>query len=121
MKVAIRPVRLDDAQAFVEASLRSRSLHHPWVAPPCDEAAFAAYVARFVPPAHLGFVAHDAASGALLGAINLTNIVFGVFRSGYLGYFAFAGHEGRGLMKAGLKLVVRHAFRDLGLHRVEAN
>ena len=61
------------------------------------------------------------ATGELVGAINLTNIVYGVFKSGYLGYFVFKGHEGRGFMKRGLSLVVRHAFRELGLHRLEAN
>jgi len=60
-------------------------------------------------------------SAELAGAINLTNLVYGVFQSGYLGYFAFKGHEGRGHMKRGLSLVVRHAFRELGLHRLEAN
>ncbi|MFT7721449.1 MAG: GNAT family protein [Roseateles sp.] len=38
-----------------------------------------------------------------------------------MGYFAFAGFEGRGLMTQGLNAVVTHAFRNLGLHRVEAN
>jgi ribosomal-protein-alanine N-acetyltransferase len=60
-------------------------------------------------------------SGALVGAINLTNVVLGAFRSGYLGYFAFEGFAGKGLMKRGLRAVVRLAFRELKLHRLEAN
>ena len=63
--------------------------------------------ASFLPP-----------DGALAGAIHLTNIVMGAFRSGYLGYYAFTGFAGRGLMTAGLNAVVRHAFTALGLHRV---
>jgi ribosomal-protein-alanine N-acetyltransferase len=43
------------------------------------------------------------------------------FLSGYLGYFAFKGHEGQGLMKHALKLVTKHAFGQLRLHRLEAN
>ena len=35
--------------------------------------------------------------------------------------YAFAGFEGRGLMTQALNAVVRHAFTNLGLHRVEAN
>ena len=38
-----------------------------------------------------------------------------------IGYYAFAGFERRGLMRAGLSLVARHAFRQLKLHRLEAN
>ena len=53
--------------------------------------------------------------------MNLSNIVLGSFRSGYLGYYAFVGHERQGNMAAGLRLVVRHAFTALKLHRFEAN
>jgi ribosomal-protein-alanine N-acetyltransferase len=52
---------------------------------------------------------------------NLSEIVHGVFKSAYLGYYAFAGAAGRGLMSAGLALVLDAAFGELGLHRVEAN
>jgi len=120
MHVAIRPVREEDGAVFTAAARASRKLHRPWVSAPCDAEAFARYLARFDGQAHHGFVIVDA-DGHLAGAINLTNIVMGAFRSGYLGYFAFAGCEGRGLMTQGLNGVVRHAFKDLGLHRVEAN
>jgi len=52
---------------------------------------------------------------------NLSNIVRGLFQSGYLGYYAFAGYERRGYMTQGLEAVVRHAFKTLKLHRLEAN
>lgn len=119
--IEIRPVCAADAPAFIAAARRSRRLHRPWVTAPGDEAAFARYVARFDGASHFGFVAVQPVTGELVGAINLTNVVYGVFRSGYLSYFAFAGHEGRGHMKRGLSLVVRHAFRAIGLHRLEAN
>ena len=45
----------------------------------------------------------------------------GSLRSGYLGYYAFSGCEGRGLMSERLQLVVAQAFGPLGLHRLEAN
>ena len=45
----------------------------------------------------------------------------GVFLSGDLGYYAFAGHERQGLMHEGVSRVVRHAFGPLKLHRLEAN
>lgn len=119
--VRIRALEASDEAAFVAAARRSRSLHKPWVSVPCDARIFASYLARFTPPAHHGFVVCLHPSGELVGAVNLTNIVLGNFRSGYLGYFAFAGHEGRGHMRQGLEQVVRHAFRTLRLHRLEAN
>ncbi len=115
----IRTVTAADEAAFIAAARASRKLHRPWVQPPCDAAAFAGYVTRFDGGAHHGFVVE--ADGELAGAINLTNIVMGAFCSGYLGYYAFVGFEGRGLMTQGLNAVVRHAFKNLGLHRVEAN
>lgn len=57
----------------------------------------------------------------LVGVVNITNMVMGAFCSGYLGYYAFAGFERQGYMREGLTLAVRHAFRTLKLHRLEAN
>ena len=57
----------------------------------------------------------------IVGVINISNIVLGLFRSGYLGYYAFAGFERQGFMREGLHASVRHAFKLLKLHRVEAN
>jgi ribosomal-protein-alanine N-acetyltransferase len=119
--LAIRPVAASDEEAFVSAARLSRRLHRPWTTAPCDEAEFARYLARFDARSNFGFVVVLPGSAELAGAINLTNVVHGMLQSGYLGYFAFKGHEGRGYMTRGLSLVVRHAFRELGLHRVEAN
>jgi ribosomal-protein-alanine N-acetyltransferase len=106
------------------------------VSPPAEAASVHARVVRSQPPQHhalvlrrrtsLGGIAPasgtaTAEPGALVGCINLTNVVMGSLCSGYLGYFAFAGHQGQGLMTEGLQAVVRHAFGPLGLHRVEAN
>ena len=121
IRVSIRSPEPTDEPAFLAAARSSRSLHGSWVAPPRTPAAFRAYLERMSQPQNLGFLVVRRDTGALVGVINLTNIVLGPFRSGYLGFYAFLGHERRGLMHEGLALVVRHAFRKLGLHRVEAN
>ena len=119
--VLIRPVSMADERAFISAASGSRSLHRPWVTAPCDAISFRRYVSRFDGTQHCGFLVCHAQTGALVGVINLTNIVYGAFCSGYLGYYAFAGHHRQGNMRQGLRLVIRHAFRKLGLHRLEAN
>ncbi len=53
--------------------------------------------------------------------VNISQVVRGPFRSAYLGYYAFAPHQGRGYMTAGLAAVVNTSFRKLRLHRLEAN
>jgi ribosomal-protein-alanine N-acetyltransferase len=120
-RVAIRAVSAADEPAYLAAVRRSARLHRPWVSAPADADAFGRYLARFEPPAHHGFVVHRVPSGELVGAIHLTHVVHGALCSGYLGYYAFAGHERQGHMREGLQLVIRHAFRRLGLHRLEAN
>ncbi len=56
-----------------------------------------------------------------MGVVNLNEIVRGAFHSAYLGYYGFTPHAGQGYMAEGLGLVLRHAFRRMGLHRLEAN
>ena len=59
--------------------------------------------------------------GELAGVINISEIARGLFRSGYLGYYALVPHDGGGYMRAGLVAVIRLAFGKYGLHRLEAN
>ena len=119
--VYLTPLGPADEAEFLAAVARSRKLHHPWVSPPTTSAAFQALVERSQGPLNHGFIVHQAGTNALAGCINVTNIVRGVFLSGYLGYYAFAVFERQGLMRAGLRIVVRTAFTDLKLHRLEAN
>ncbi len=59
--------------------------------------------------------------GAIAGFFNISQIIRGPLQSAFLGYGAVAAHAGRGYMTEGLGLVLRRAFTDLGLHRLEAN
>jgi ribosomal-protein-alanine N-acetyltransferase len=58
---------------------------------------------------------------AIVGAINLSQIVYGVFKSAYLGYQVGSPFAGHGYMTEGIRLVLRHAFDAMRLHRLEAN
>jgi ribosomal-protein-alanine N-acetyltransferase len=128
---AARPTRADrvylrrpvpaDAAMFIAAVHASQALHHPWVQAPGTVAAFEQYLERMSEPAHEPFLVRHRGTDALVGVINLTNIVLGSFCSGYLGYYAFRGYERQGLMREGLALVVQRSFEQLGLHRLEAN
>jgi ribosomal-protein-alanine N-acetyltransferase len=59
--------------------------------------------------------------GAIVGAFTLSQIFLGNFRSAYLGYWVGVRHARQGYMAEGIELLLRHAFRKLRLHRVEAN
>ena len=58
---------------------------------------------------------------ALVGVFNLSQIFYGPLCSAYLSYWAGAPFAGQGYLRAGLEQLLRHAFRRLRLHRVEAN
>ncbi len=57
----------------------------------------------------------------IAGVVNITQVASEPFLSGYLSYYVFAGHERQGFMREGLAAVIRHAFEELVLHRLEAN
>jgi ribosomal-protein-alanine N-acetyltransferase len=119
-------VRLEQPAAarwrdFLAAVRRSRRLHGAWVSPPATPAAYGYYLRRLQRPTHAGYFVCRRDSGDLVGVVNVSEIVRGAFRSGYLGYYAFSPHAGQGLMTEGLALVLDEAFRRLGLHRLEAN
>ena len=57
----------------------------------------------------------------IIGTIALSNVVMGAFCSAYLGYKLDEAHQGRGYMTAAVGMVVKYAFEELRLHRIEAN
>ena len=121
-RVGIRHFAYDDAAEFTARVQESKDLHHPWLFPPADVRAYAAYAGRLIEdPTKAGFLVCEKDGGAIAGFININNIVEGGFRCGALGYGAFAHAAGRGLMSEALDLVVRYAFGPMGLHRLEIN
>lgn len=59
--------------------------------------------------------------GILIGKLKLSNIVYGIFKSGILGYSIDKDEQGNGYMKEAVNLVVKYAFDELDLHRIEAS
>lgn len=120
-RVALSTLAKNDAGEFIAAVKRSRSLHRPWVSPPATPEAFGSYIVRMAQPGNHAFLVRRRDTGELVGFAAVTNIIMGAFRSGYLGYYGFAPHAGQGFMREGVADLLRHAFRTLRLHRVEAN
>lgn len=57
----------------------------------------------------------------LIGKLQISNIVMGVFRNAFVGYSIDKEEQGKGYMKEALQLAVKYCFRDLELHRIEAS
>lgn len=120
-RVFIRPPVVDDCEPFLAAVHASRELHGEWVHPPVTSLEFNIYLRRVQRADNPGFFVCREGDGTLLGVINLNHIMRGGMDCAFLGYYAFAGHEGKGYMTEGLGLIMRHAFANLDLHRLEAN
>lgn len=54
------------------------------------------------------------------GVINLNEIIYGVFKNAFLGYYAVKSESWSGYMYHGMKLVIKYAKNELELHRLEA-
>ena len=106
---------------FLAAALRSRALHRGFVAPPASPSEYRDYLRRSRRDEQSSYFVVEPESGALAGVINLNDIVRYSEQSARLGYYAFTPLARAGLMRAGLVLVIGIAFRELGLHRLEAN
>ncbi|WP_097028529.1 GNAT family N-acetyltransferase [Clostridium peptidivorans] len=57
----------------------------------------------------------------LIGKIQLSNIVLGIFRSSFVGYSMDEDEQGKGYMKEALRLVTEYGFDEFNLHRIEAS
>jgi ribosomal-protein-alanine N-acetyltransferase len=119
--VLLRAPAARDAAEFTGLVARSRKLHHPWVSPPATRERFLRYLRRCREPNYCGLLVCRRSDRAIVGVINISEIVRGQLQSAYLGYWVGAPFAGQGYMARGLALVLRHAFRRLRLHRLEAN
>jgi [ribosomal protein S5]-alanine N-acetyltransferase len=118
--VVLRHPTAADEAAFLAAMRASRSLHRPWLYPPQTPAAYAAYLER-LGDTKVGYLACRAKDGAIVGWLNVSEIVRGSLNGAYLGYGGVAGYAGQGYMTEALRLVLREVFVTLKLHRLEAN
>lgn len=119
-RVYLRRPQAGDAKEFLALMQASRRLHRPWVQPPSDRKAFRSYVER-ASARGVGSLVCLREDHAIVGVANLSEIVRGWFQSAYLGFYGGATYVGQGFMKEGVSLLLKHAFQDLKLHRVEAN
>ena len=120
-RIYLRHVRESDRREFIALMSHSVHLHHPWITPPTTTAGFSQYFSRTTTNDHEGFIVARFVDDAIVGVINLNNVVRGSFLSASLGYYVGAGYSGQGYMAEGLELVKRYAFGTMNLHRLEAN
>jgi ribosomal-protein-alanine N-acetyltransferase len=120
-RVRIRVMAREDRTEFLALARESRRLHRPWTYPPERADQFDELYSRSRRDDFLCLLACRLDDGAIAGVFTISQIVRGAFQSAYLGYYAHEQFARQGLMGEALDQVLDHAFRSLGLHRIEAN
>ncbi len=120
-RVYIRPPRQSDEHEFVSLMRDSRGFHRPWASAPTDPARFAAYLEDSNRPDFEALLVCRTSDDQIVGFFNISQIARGSLQSAYLGYAAAQRYAGQGYMREAIELVLRVAFVELRLHRLEAN
>jgi ribosomal-protein-alanine N-acetyltransferase len=130
-RVLLRPLRVDDWEAWREVRIRCRQWLERWeprpepgsADPALDREAFRARCGAWDRQRHF-----DAAygfglfllDGRFAGEVSLGSVQRGPFQMGYVGYWIDEALAGLGYVPEGVVLMMRHAFDVLQLHRLEA-
>jgi [ribosomal protein S5]-alanine N-acetyltransferase len=120
-RVFLRSPAAADRPEFVSLMRASRSFHRPWATAPTDDDRFAAYLADSQRADFEAMLVCRRDDLAIIGFFNLSQIVRRSLQSAYLGYAAGKPYAGQGYMREAIQLVLRRAFLELRLHRIEAN
>ena len=111
--VILRKPRIDDLAAVKKLYEQSISIHNPWTYAPVNYDSYFKQEDRY-------FLCL-AKTDEIIGTFNISAIVRGYFQSAFLGYEIFFPYQGKGYMSKGLVLLLKEAFENLNLHRLEAN
>lgn len=126
--VALRPPRAGDYETWRDLRAISRPFLQPWEPTwPTDDltrAAFRRRLAAYARDREAGlaycFFVLRAEDEALTGGVTLSNIRRGVAQMGSVGYWCGKPFARRGHTLAAVRALRHFAFRNLGLHRIEA-
>jgi ribosomal-protein-alanine N-acetyltransferase len=130
-RVELRPLKAADWEGWRAVRVDSREWLEPWEPlgepgtpdPVADQEAFKARCGAWERQRHF-----DAAygfgiflkKGPFIGEVSLGSVQRGPFQSANVGYWIDEAHAGNGYMPEAVAVVLRYAFEELGLHRVEA-
>jgi [ribosomal protein S5]-alanine N-acetyltransferase len=119
--VHLRHPQADDFEELL-ARYRSSRKHLAGLAPVTyDRAKFGQYLLSSEQESNANFVICRDIDGVIVGSIGLSQIFRKAFQNAYLGYQLFAGFTGEGYMTEAVATVLRYAFVEQKLHRIEAN
>jgi ribosomal-protein-alanine N-acetyltransferase len=106
---------------YIECVIGSAEHLFPWVRLPVTLEEFDKYSTRFDGKTAECALICDRDSGKIVGAVDITQIIRGPHQRATVGYYSFIPWVRKGYMSEGFPLIFHLAFKDLGLHRLEAD
>ena len=116
-----------DQREYLELLRSSEEFHRPWgperlpKSDPFGEHVFQRLLAHRKSEANDSTFLCRKSDGVILASFNLNQIFRGAFQNAFLGYWIGADYASQGYMTEGIRLLLRHAFKRVKLHRIEAN
>lgn len=120
-RVSLYPPSPADEAAYLAVNQASAEHYGEWVSPPTTSDQYAAYLERAALPQSACCLIVRRSDGAVMGAVNLSQIIRGPLQQAFMGYHIGAPFAGQGYASEGVGLALDLAFTRLELHRVEAN
>ncbi|MEK7355597.1 MAG: GNAT family protein [Bdellovibrionota bacterium] len=127
-RLVVRPLRLEDFEAWREAHASMRGAQNSWDlgAKPAKFLTMTEFKKMLATQrkqresdTFYSMAVFDAA-GRLVGGVSIMEVSRGISQTAYLGYRIFNDYWGQGFGKEAVKAVLDIGFRDVKLHRIEA-
>jgi ribosomal-protein-alanine N-acetyltransferase len=131
-RVSLRALKSPDWETWRAVRIASRDWLEPWEPlgepgtpdPVTDPEAFKARCGAWERQRHFdaayGFGIFVRKGATFVGEVSLGSVQRGPFQSANVGYWIGAEHAGQGYMPEAVAVILRFAFEELHLHRVEA-
>jgi len=120
-KLYLRYPKIEDSAEYIKLGNESERFHRGLIKMAKTREDFDAFLERNEKEENECFLICLKADWAIAGMINLSQIFRGVFQNAYLGYALGEKFTGQKLMTEAIELILRFAFKNLKLHRIEAN
>ena len=118
-KVFLRHPSVRDLEELITLNRASTRLHRALASPPTRPDQLHAFLKSCRRIDCACFLICRREDEVIVGTINLSQIFRGGFQNAYLGHYVGERFAGQGYMTEALRLMLRYAFLELKLHRLE--
>lgn len=127
-RIILKPAAKEDAQSLLDLEVRNRPFFQQFSGK--KDGSFYTYegqadrIGRFLEQSEADqaylFLIFFPGSDEVIGEVMLTEVARGNLQGCWIGYFLDQAYNGQGYMTEAVRLIVRYAFEELDLHRIEA-